>query len=172
MSKRSLALRVVCVLALAVWVGGFTFYGAAVLPTLHRLMPIREAAKVTRRVTDILNGVGGGTLAVWWLIAWLERASGTARPRRVRLGLLAATTALWLVLVVLHPVMDRQIDAGQLARFYPLHRAYLIASTAQWFANVGLLAVSLALWGRGPAPAPARPAEDILPRPPTTPAGP
>jgi hypothetical protein len=35
-----------------------------------------------------------------------------------------------------------------------MHRAYLIASTVQWFANLGLGAVALVLWGEDP---PGRP---------------
>ncbi len=46
--------------------------------------------------------------------------------------------------------MDGRLESGSLRGFYPLHRIYLIASTAQWLANLGLLAVVLVPWRDGP----------------------
>ncbi|MGP0066784.1 MAG: DUF4149 domain-containing protein [Isosphaeraceae bacterium] len=147
MPFRSLTLRFACSLTLAVWVGGFAFYGGAVIPILHDAMDSLQAGGITRRVTDVLNAVGVATLAVWSLAAWLERSSGPPRVRRARLILLGITLMLLLFLIVLHGIMNERLETGSLRGFYPLHRVYLIASTVQWVANLGLMATSLVLWG-------------------------
>lgn len=109
-----------------------------------------DTGYVTQRVTDFLNASGGVAVLVWWAALWAERSLGSLRVRRLRLGFLAGATLLLVVLIVLHRVMDARLEAGSLRGFYPLHRAYLVASTAQWFLNLGLLAGSLALWREAP----------------------
>ena len=91
------------------------------------------------------------TVALWWLAAWAERSAHPALARRARLGLLAASTLMLLALVRLHQLMDSRLDTGTLRGFYPLHRIYLIASTAQWVVNLGLMAIVLVPWRNGPA---------------------
>jgi hypothetical protein len=148
--------RFVSVLVLIIWVGGFTFYGAAVIPILHRMFDSAQAGRVTALATDVLNRVGGVTVGLWWLLVLLERASGARWYRLVRLGLLSTSTIMLGVLVWLHAVMDQHLAATGLARFYPLHRAYLIVSTVHWFVNVSIVWVSLALWdGTRQRPMPA-----------------
>lgn len=147
MSARTLVLRFFALLTLAVWVGGFTFYSAVVIPELHGAMGSVEAGDITRRVTDPLNAIGAVALGVWWALEAVDRSEVRARVRRTRLGLLAATSAILAFLVLLHRVMDGRLDAGRLNGFYPLHRVYLIASTLQWLANLGLLAVAVVGWG-------------------------
>ena len=150
MPLRSLVLRFLSVLSLAVWVGGFTFYSAVVIPVLHDVLGSLDTGYVTQRVTDFLNVAGVASVSVWWFAVWAERSLGSARARRLRLGSLAGTTLLLVLLVILHRVMDRRLETGSLRGFYPLHRAYLIVSTAQWFLNLGVVAASLVLWGEGP----------------------
>ena len=50
------------------------------------------------------------------------------RPR-LRVGLLAVSGMILLVLFILHGAMSHRLDEGELRGFYPWHRAYLIAST-------------------------------------------
>ena len=163
MTPRSLALRFACVAGMALWVGGFTFYGGVVVPILHEELDRLQAGGITRRVTDALNVVGAVTVATWWLAALVEGPPGPAWARRARLGLLAATTMLLAGQVVLHAEMDFRLDAGAggLRGFYPLHRAYLVISTAQWLVNLAILAASLVLWSapgdNRPDPAPITP---------------
>src|SRR5689334_7776020 len=107
MSLPSLALRFACLLGLVVWVGGFTFYSGVVIPILHDLFGVTEAAEVTRRATDAINLAGLIALAFWWSSTAVERREGPAQLRRARDGLLVATSVLWLILVALHRVMDR-----------------------------------------------------------------
>ncbi len=142
---RLLVLRFLCLLSLSVWVGGFTFYSAVVIPVLHDSVGSLDTGFVTQRVTDYLNAAGGVTVVLWWLLVWADRPSGLARARRARLGLVAATTVILLGLIGLHRVMDGRLESGSLRGFYPLHRIYLVGSTVQWFANLGLMAVVLTL---------------------------
>ena len=143
MPLRSLALRVLCLLGLSVWMGGFTFYSAVVIPVLHESLGSLDTGFVTQQVTDYLNYIGVGVVLVWWVAASVERREGTARVRAVRLLLLAATTLILVGLIALHRFMDGRLETGGLRGFYPLHRAYLIASTVQWFVNLGLMTALL-----------------------------
>lgn len=152
MPGRTFLIRVLCLLGMALWAGGFAFYGAAVVPVLHEELDALQAGEITRRVTVALNAVGLATLIPWWWACVTERAAGPPRLRRARLVLLGASSALLAFQLALHRVMDGRLDAGALRGFYPLHRAYLIGSTAQWFANLGLLAASLRLWTAGDRP--------------------
>lgn len=145
MPLRSLALQLVAWLALAFWVGGFMFYSAVVIPLLHEDLGSIETGYVTQRVTDYLNAAGAAALTIWWLIALVERHRGPVGFRRARLGGLLVSTGLLAALVILHRVMDAHLETGSLRGFYPLHRAYLIASTAQWVANLVLMAASIRL---------------------------
>src|SRR5262249_9658396 len=137
--------RFLCLFSITVWVGGFTFYSAVVIPVLHESLGSLETGYVTQRVTDYLNAAGGVTLALWWLAAWVDRSAKPDRARHLRLGFLVATTIILLALIGLHDLMDQQLGSGSLRGFYPLHRTYLIASTVQWFANLGLMLLVLVL---------------------------
>ncbi len=143
MPLRSLALRVLCLLGLSVWMGGFTFYSAVVIPVLHESLGSLETGYVTQRVTDYLNYIGVVVVLIWWVATGVERGEGPARVRAVRLLLLAASTLILVGLIALHRVMDGRLETGSLRGFYPLHRVYPIASTVQWFVNLGLMTVLL-----------------------------
>lgn len=121
---------------MALWTGGFTFYSAVVVPSLHESFDSFQVGDVTRHVTWVLNLAGLVTVTIWWLGGRPGRSGGV---RRVQTALLAVTTALLAAQFVLHSVMSARLDAGTVRSFYPLHRVYLWASTLQWAANVGLL---------------------------------
>jgi hypothetical protein len=146
MSLRTFALRFLALVLLATWFGGFTVYSAVVIPELHEVLGNLEAGSVTRRVTLSLNAIGASAVAAWWILIALERRERLYDLLRLRSGLLAATSAVLVVLVILHRFMSTHLDTEGLRGFYPLHRAYLIASTAQWFLNLALLAASLVAW--------------------------
>ena len=59
-----LALRSLAMIVHAVWLGGFTFYGAAVIPILHEEYGSLDGGLITRRVSDRLNALGVATVAV------------------------------------------------------------------------------------------------------------
>jgi hypothetical protein len=135
--------RFVAIWTLAIWLGGFTFYAAAVIPVLHdQLGGALESGLVTQRVTIVLNWLGVATVTIGLVLAIFERAFGWRGPFRSKasLGLLAATALCLVGLFVLHPMLDRRLDEGEMAAFYPLHRAYLWVSTVQWVTNSALLA--------------------------------
>ncbi len=134
-------LRFVALVTLTIWVGGFTFYSAVVIPVLHEALGSLETGYVTQQVTWILNGIGTVAILAGWGLLLFEQGKTSSTLSRVRLVLLTATTGTLGVLWILHYVMDARLDAGRLRGFYPLHRTYLVASTVQWFANLGLLAV-------------------------------
>lgn len=149
MSLRNLSqlgVRWLALVGMTVWLGGFSFYSAVVLPILHDEMGSLESGRITGEVANGLNAIGAGAVAAWWMMAWVERARGRRAAHWVRLGLLGATTAILLGLATLHSVMDARLETGSLRGFYRLHRVYLIASTAQWGVNLLLLAATLWVW--------------------------
>jgi hypothetical protein len=135
--------RSVLIWALAVWLGGFTFYSAVVIPVLHdQLGSPTETGLVTQRVTDVLNFIGFVVIVVAWIGVGLERS--WARPDRwttgLSLALLSATSVCLIALLALHRVMDRMMISDSMTGFYSLHRVYLWVSVLQWLANLGLMA--------------------------------
>jgi hypothetical protein len=153
---RSLSLLTVRWAALAgltVWLGGFTFYSAVVIPLLHDELGGPDAGAITGKVTDPLNAFGVAAVAAWWVMTAFEgRAAGSAPARAIRRALLALTTAILLGLIALHPVLDARLASGSMRDFYRLHQVYLIASTVQWGVNLALLAATLWVWqGTGTA---------------------
>jgi len=141
-----LLVRWLALVGMTVWLGGFTFYSAVVLPILHDELGSLEAGRITGNVANALNASGVGALLAWWLLAWEERSIGEPRARRVRAALLGTTTAILAGLAALHPVLDARLEAGSMRSFYPLHQVYLIASTAQWGVNLALLAATVWVW--------------------------
>ena len=133
------ALRCLSLLALAIWLGGFTFYSAVVIPILHDELGSQETGYVTQRVTDTLNSIGVAALLVAWTWTAFDSRASDARRFRLRLGLLATSSAILIFQIALHRVMDRHLDREGLRGFYPLHRVYLLASTLQWLINAALL---------------------------------
>jgi hypothetical protein len=135
-------LRLLFLVVLSIYTGGFTFYSVVVIRILHdRLESSFETGLITQRVTDALNALGGVTLLVGWCVLGLSvgcRARGD-RGGRWQCWALAISSICLVVLLVLHRVMDHKLATGTLTGFYPWHRAYLWTSTVQWVANVELL---------------------------------
>jgi hypothetical protein len=145
-----LLLRWVALASFAVWFGGFTFYSAVVIPVLHDELGGLGQGGITGRVSDTLNVTGVATVAAWWVLVGFERAGGERWARRLRVVLLAVTTAILIGLIALHPVLDERFEVGSMRSFHRLHQVYLIASTVQWGANLALLAVTVWVWREGP----------------------
>jgi hypothetical protein len=148
-------LRLLYVVVLSIYIGGFTFYSAVVIPVLHdRLESSLETGLVTQRVTDVLNLLGLVTLSLGWCVYALNAGFGLPgdRDSRCTIWPLVISSICLVVLLVLHRVLDRKLESGTFTGFYPCHRAYLWASTVQWFANLGLLIQSTGVFTRSPRP--------------------
>lgn len=137
--------------ALLVWQGGFLFYTSVVVPAGTGVLGSAAAqGTITARVTDVLNVLGAVGLA---LTAWELNYSRDLDPRRT-----ASRWWCWAVallcqgaLFYLHALMDAFMDPERTRvvvrpLFYPVHRAYLWASTAQWLAYLLLAGLTLAAW--------------------------
>ena len=149
MSPRIWLLRFLALVSLSVWVGGFTLYGGAVIPILHDQIGIPATAAITRRVTDLLNAIGGVSVLLWLALVLIENATLRTFWGRARLGLLGLSILSLGSLVVLHAIMDGRLESGRMTGFYQFHRAYLLASTIGWAANLGLIGASLRVWSAG-----------------------
>lgn len=136
---KPLLARWLCLVTMAVWLGGFTFYSGVVIPVLHDRFDSLDVGAVTQRVTDWLNVLGLVTVVVWG--ASVRLVDGR-RTRWAWVVSLALSGVLLAALAVLHEVMDARLDTGSLDGFYPLHRAYLWLSTVQWLVNVVLLGLA------------------------------
>ncbi len=136
------ALRFACALGMALWLGGFTFYSAFVVPTLRDELGGLGSGLVTQRVTNDLNLMGAIALVPWWIEAWIGRAGAPRWRGRLQWTLLATTTAGLVWLAVLHRSLDRLLESDQMASFHPMHELYLIVSTVMWVANIGLVAIA------------------------------
>jgi hypothetical protein len=128
--------------ALSIYIGGFTFYSAVVIPVLHdRLESSLETGLITQRVTDVLNLLGVATLSLGWCAHGRSviREFRSDRGSRLKIWPLVISSICLVVLFVLHRVLDRRLETNTFVGFYPIHRAYLWTSTVQWFANLALL---------------------------------
>jgi hypothetical protein len=146
-------LRWLFLVALSIYIGGFTFYSAVVIPILHdRLESSLETGLVTQRVTDVLNLLGLVTLSLGWCVYGLSVVSGvrSGQGSRCKIWPLVISSISLVVLLVLHRVLDRKLETGTFSGFYPWHRAYLWASTVQWIANLGLLTQSASAFTPSP----------------------
>ena len=140
--------RFAAAVAICAWVGGFMVYGGIVVPILDDALGHFDAGMITRRVTNGLNAIGVVAVASGAGVAWVDRRLGTHIERALRLGLLILSAASLATLAGLHAEMDRRLDSVGLRGFRPYHRAYLIVSTGQWLANLGLIALTVRIWTR------------------------
>ncbi len=137
-------LRLLAFWSLAIWIGGFTFYCAVVIPVLHdQLGSALETGLVTQHVTDLLNLLSLVTIVLGWIRTALEQPRGDRGRTGWRGAVLslAIITLCLVALVFLHRRLDGRLLSGTMAGFYPLHRAYLWISTLQWLASVVLLSL-------------------------------
>jgi hypothetical protein len=146
---RTLARRFLVLTALLFWQGGFTFYGAVVIPIGLRELG-RLQTRVTGPVTWWLNVAGLIALVIF---AWdlFPRRDRTGWRRAVgRVAWLGMAVAL-VVLFILHSLLIQQVEAGTSSsdgHFQALHRAYLWVGTAQWVCALVYTGMTLAAWRR------------------------
>src|SRR6266542_1600836 len=133
--------RVLVLAALVFWEGGFSFYGAVVVPVLRSQLPPKESAPITRQVTNVLNATGTVVLLLltWDLSATQEPLARRRRWRWLLWGLMALAQG---VLFWLHAELDAMMSGEDrpLAAdnsFRLTHRLYLLVCTVQWAGCVG-----------------------------------
>ena len=141
--------RLLLLLGLMVWQGGFMFYGAVVIPVGSEVLGShREQGFVTQRVTNYLNVAGAVALVVYgWDVA-AEHAGSRRRLRWIGWGLLVAMLG---VLAFLHPRLDEllNVDGFRILdrpAYRRLHQGYLIVSTLQWGLAVVMTALTIRTW--------------------------
>lgn len=139
--------RFLVLAALAFWQGGFAFYAAVVVPMGEQVLssPI-EQGFVTRRVTNYLNLAGAVSLP---LLLWDVVAAN--KRRKPRLVVWSLMSLLLLILIWLHPYIDRFLDVESMSvvdqtRFYLAHEGYLMASAVQWLCALAFGFLSLLAW--------------------------
>src|SRR5207249_8830053 len=111
------------------WQGGFTFYGAVVVPIGGSVLGSElDQGFITRHVTDYLNAAGGVALVLWaWELAVERGGRVTLRPARWSLWVFLA--AALAALIWLHLRMDAHFAADEplihdRSGFRTLHRIY------------------------------------------------
>lgn len=136
------ALRFLARVALALWIGGFTFYAAFVVPDLHDHLGGMETGEISRRVAPVLYEMGAAALVLSWLVALTDNAQRSGWRGKARLGLLAANSLLLIALIAMHRSLGIHIDSGRnLSDFRSFHEVYLSTWTAQWLAILSLMAI-------------------------------
>lgn len=143
--------RLLLLLALLLWQGGFMFYAAVVVPVGSEVLGSHQAQGwIARSVAIYLNLAGLAALIVW---VWDIATAVDPRNKRRR-----SRWALWVVLLLtlglqfwLHPQLDGYLDLESFRildqpSFYFLHRWYLNVSMVQWLGSLILMAASLSAW--------------------------
>ena len=134
--------RMLAMMLLALWWGGFTFYAGRVVFIGHEVLrsKIRQGF-ITERVTTELNWLG---LTMLGVVVWELLASAPFSRRRVAWIAWAVTLLATFALVLLHTKLAAMLDftARQVTDdniFYDWHRIYLCTATVQWLAGGALL---------------------------------
>lgn len=140
------ARHILVLVALAIWLGGLTFYAGVVVPIGTGVLGSIEQGFLTQQVTRWWNLISVGVFVILSWDIFCERS-------RLRLSAFALMLACQIGLFLLHPQLDALLDASTFSisdsdAFYRWHRWYLLTTTLLWAAGMTYL-VSLA-W-RAPA---------------------
>ena len=142
MSRFAAIRRMLAIMLLALWWGGFTFYAGRVVFIGHEILrsKVRQGF-ITERVTTELNWLG---LVMLGVVGWELLASAPFSRRRVAWIAWAVALLATFALFILHTKLATMLDftARQVTdenSFYDWHRTYLCTATAQWLAGGALL---------------------------------
>lgn len=158
--------RLICLLAFAIWFGGFTFYISVVVPTGTSVLGSAKAQGfVTQQVTHHLNWITAVACAVMIWEVIVAFPSSQPRSRKAAISIVVLIFLLMLVLVYTHTVLDGFLDfeqrtVRQKKIFYQWHRVYLWCSTIQWALGLVFAWLLVRSWGTQPRPK-ARPKSDL-----------
>jgi hypothetical protein len=144
--------RYLVVLAISLWLGGFTFYSVVVIHTAHHVLDsMLETGLITQQVSGWLNWIGIGTLAIllWNVFASWRTQNRLLRNSLATMWLVMTAVEIWLFL--LHPMLDKQINLEthhlvDRVQFRNVHTLYVTLSTVQWGAGLIYIFVTLQAW--------------------------
>lgn len=140
--------KLIYVLAASLWLGGLTFYALVVVPAGTEVVGSTTQGFITQRVTSRLNVVGAVCLA------GLLLSTVPARRRSLWIAwtlMAAAQAALFVMQNQLGALLDPLTQSvSDPARFYSLHRVYLLITAVQWSTCLWHLCESVWLWNREP----------------------
>jgi len=151
--------RLVTVLVIGLWFGGFTCYSTFVIEAGSRIFGGVDQGYVTQQATDVFN-----VLAIVMIVAVaIDIAVGWRRnTQRVRIAqgvCLVVMIGSVVMLLILHNTLDAQMDATTLSKpddvsFAPPHSSYRFYSMWLWFATVGYIALLVRSYTAEVAPTP------------------
>jgi hypothetical protein len=144
----ALVRRFLVLTALTVWVGGFTFYGAVVVPVGLHEIGVKQQSRVTGPATFWLNVVGAVALVPF---VWDVLRCGDASVRRqgVRWVSWAGMALTLAVLFWLHRFLTLHVAAGLPSSdpaFRAVHWSYLGVGAFQWVCSLVFAGASLSAW--------------------------
>ncbi len=142
--------RLLVMIALFFWQGGFTFYAAVVVPVAQEQLGHLRQGFITRQVTVYLNLAGALALLC---LAWDVLIVGYRARWRLwaRYLLWVGMVSALVLLHGLHGTLNEQlIVKGRIIRdqelFHAQHRLYLWISTVQWAYGLLYLLLTLVIW--------------------------
>src|SRR5262245_12786061 len=96
--------RVVLLVSLTFWQGGFMFYGGVVVPVGGAILGSeRQQGFITQSVTNYLNLAGAVCLGIWLEHLWHDRKNGVSK---LEWAIWSFTAVSAIVLASLHVRMD------------------------------------------------------------------
>jgi hypothetical protein len=143
--------RMVLLVSLMFWQGGFMFYGGVVVPVGAAILGSeRKQGFITQSVTNYLNVAGAVCLGVWLEHLWRDRRKGVSK---LEWGFWTFAAVSVIVLAGLHVRMDHilstevssVLDPEWFGRF---HKLYLLTSSVQWLLSLALLFLAVLRWYR------------------------
>ncbi|MEI8017440.1 MAG: hypothetical protein WCH39_04520 [Schlesneria sp.] len=143
--------RMLLLVTLMFWQGGFMFYGGVVVPVGAEILASdTKQGFVTQAVTNYLNVAGAVCLVVWLEYLWHHRRGGVSMAEWW-VWLLMAISLVGLVGV--HFQMDRILIAetttvSEPKQFDLLHKLYIGTSSLQWLLSLVLLFLTLRSWNQ------------------------
>ena len=143
--------RMVLLVSLMFWQGGFMFYGGVVVPVGAQVLGSEtQQGFITQSVTKYLNLIGTVCLVVWLEHLWHSRRSGVSAAEW---GIWCFAAITLIGLTVIHFQMDRILVAETTSvsdpkQFDLLHKMYIGTSSLQWLASLGMLFLALRRWSR------------------------
>jgi hypothetical protein len=143
--------RMIVLVSLMFWQGGFMFYGGVVVPVGARILGSEtKQGFITQSVTNYLNLAGAVCLILWLEHLWHDRRNGVSK---LEWGLWSFIAVQLIALTGIHLKMDHLLNVDSLSIIDPvwfgrLHRLYIVTSSIQWLTSLILLFVVVLRWNQ------------------------